>query len=87
MKINVALYSYTRAFGNGPHKFKPWSSDEDDNSAGIPSPNYNTNGRTFELSTDLRCIAPHRIFSGIGFKLMTCQPGSDTLTTKLLRPR
>ncbi|GFU76612.1 uncharacterized protein TNCV_1272611 [Trichonephila clavipes] len=58
MNINVALYSYTRAFGDRSHNFEPWSSDEDNNGVGITSPNYDTNGRTFELSTDLRCIAP-----------------------------
>ncbi|GFU20765.1 hypothetical protein TNCV_3651501 [Trichonephila clavipes] len=25
--INVALFSYTRAFGDGPRNFEPWSSD------------------------------------------------------------
>ncbi|GFW77533.1 hypothetical protein TNCV_2499251 [Trichonephila clavipes] len=28
--INVALFNYTRAFGDGPHHFEPWSSDVDD---------------------------------------------------------
>ncbi|GFU56810.1 hypothetical protein TNCV_2539801 [Trichonephila clavipes] len=30
VNINVALFSYTRAFGDGPRHFEPWSSDEDD---------------------------------------------------------
>ncbi|GFX50753.1 hypothetical protein TNCV_2723371 [Trichonephila clavipes] len=30
LNINVALFSYTRAFGDGPHNFEPWSSDVDD---------------------------------------------------------
>ncbi|GFX01108.1 hypothetical protein TNCV_4580741 [Trichonephila clavipes] len=34
--------NYTRAFGDGPRNFEPWSSDVDDTSAGIPSPNYHT---------------------------------------------
>ncbi|GFU90053.1 hypothetical protein TNCV_2439401 [Trichonephila clavipes] len=37
---SVALFSYTRAFGDGPHNREPWSSDEDDTGASIPSPNY-----------------------------------------------
>ncbi|GFW82354.1 hypothetical protein TNCV_3818351 [Trichonephila clavipes] len=57
LNINVALFSYTRAFGDRPRNFEPWSSDEDDTRAGTPSPNYHTNGRRFQLSTDLTCIA------------------------------
>ncbi|GFS54960.1 hypothetical protein TNCV_3576571 [Trichonephila clavipes] len=30
MNINVPLFSYTRAFGNGHRNFEPWSSDEND---------------------------------------------------------
>ncbi|GFT29383.1 uncharacterized protein TNCV_757391 [Trichonephila clavipes] len=30
LNINVALFSYTRAFGDGPRNFEPWSSDVDD---------------------------------------------------------
>ncbi|GFS56425.1 hypothetical protein TNCV_4302591 [Trichonephila clavipes] len=30
VNINVALFSYMRAFGNGPRNFEPWSSDVDD---------------------------------------------------------
>ncbi|GFW19016.1 hypothetical protein TNCV_165291 [Trichonephila clavipes] len=30
VNINVALFSYTRAFGDGPRNFEPWSSDVDD---------------------------------------------------------
>ncbi|GFU75707.1 putative DD41D transposase [Trichonephila clavipes] len=33
---------YTRAFGDGPRNFEPWSSDVDDTLAGTPSPNYRT---------------------------------------------
>ncbi|GFU26091.1 hypothetical protein TNCV_5105481 [Trichonephila clavipes] len=33
---------YTRAFGNGPRNFEPWSSDMDDTCPGTPSPNYHT---------------------------------------------
>ncbi|GFV13867.1 hypothetical protein TNCV_523461 [Trichonephila clavipes] len=37
-----------------------------------PSPNYHTNGRTFEISTDFTCIAPpvRRVFSGTGPELV-----------------
>ncbi|GFX35054.1 hypothetical protein TNCV_2329941 [Trichonephila clavipes] len=56
MNINVVLFSYTRAFGNGLRNFEPRSSDEDDTCAGTPCPNYNTTP-TFELSTDSTCMA------------------------------
>ncbi|GFY09673.1 hypothetical protein TNCV_381671 [Trichonephila clavipes] len=36
---------YTRAFGNGPRNFEPWSSDVDDTRADTPSPNYHTSPR------------------------------------------
>ncbi|GFX33098.1 hypothetical protein TNCV_5042661 [Trichonephila clavipes] len=29
-EFNVALFSYSRAFGDGPRSFELWSSDEDD---------------------------------------------------------
>ncbi|GFX56623.1 hypothetical protein TNCV_3954501 [Trichonephila clavipes] len=40
--IFVALFSYTRAFGDGPRNFEPWSSEVDDTWAGTPTPNYHT---------------------------------------------
>ncbi|GFY10192.1 hypothetical protein TNCV_2628711 [Trichonephila clavipes] len=58
--VNLPSPRYTRAFGDGPSHFEPWSSDEDDSSAGTPSPNYHTNGTMFEFSTDLTCIASLR---------------------------
>ncbi|GFY29859.1 hypothetical protein TNCV_4071721 [Trichonephila clavipes] len=30
VNINVALFGYTRAFGDGPRHSEPWSSDEND---------------------------------------------------------
>ncbi|GFW09256.1 hypothetical protein TNCV_2102101 [Trichonephila clavipes] len=42
MNINIAQFSYTRAFENGPHDLEPWSSDEDETWAGTLSPNYHT---------------------------------------------
>ncbi|GFW57964.1 hypothetical protein TNCV_1419111 [Trichonephila clavipes] len=39
VNINVALFSYTRAFGDGPRNFEPWPSDT---CAGTPCPNYYT---------------------------------------------
>ncbi|GFY25240.1 uncharacterized protein TNCV_2483611 [Trichonephila clavipes] len=38
----IICISYTRAFGDGPRNFEPWSSDVDDTRAGNPSPNYHT---------------------------------------------
>ncbi|GFW78726.1 hypothetical protein TNCV_4261491 [Trichonephila clavipes] len=29
-RSGAALFSYTRAFGDGPRNFEPWSSDVDD---------------------------------------------------------
>ncbi|GFV47423.1 hypothetical protein TNCV_4830791 [Trichonephila clavipes] len=53
----VKKASYSRAFGDVPRNFEPWLSDEDEHELAPPSPNYHTNGRTFELSTNLMCIA------------------------------
>ncbi|GFV42113.1 hypothetical protein TNCV_3544401 [Trichonephila clavipes] len=40
---NVALFSYMRAFGDGPRNFEPWSSDVDDTcELTPPSTNYRT---------------------------------------------
>ncbi|GFX03505.1 hypothetical protein TNCV_4750901 [Trichonephila clavipes] len=43
-------------FRDGSRNFEPCSSDEDNTLAGNSS-NYHTNGRTYELSTDLMCFA------------------------------
>ncbi|GFU48912.1 hypothetical protein TNCV_3209151 [Trichonephila clavipes] len=57
VKITCRFVPYfPRAFGDGPHNFEPWSSNEDDTRT--PSPTYHTTGRTFELSTDLTYNAP-----------------------------
>ncbi|GFY36601.1 hypothetical protein TNCV_28061 [Trichonephila clavipes] len=48
------MLSYTRAFGNGPRNFVPWSSEEDDALAGTPSPKTTPHQR---LLTDLTCIS------------------------------
>ncbi|GFW45401.1 hypothetical protein TNCV_4735081 [Trichonephila clavipes] len=50
--------SYMRALGDGSRNIQPMSSDEDDTRAVTTSPNYHTNRRTFQLSTDFTCIAP-----------------------------
>ncbi|GFW96635.1 uncharacterized protein TNCV_2846921 [Trichonephila clavipes] len=42
LNINVTLFSYSRAFGDGPRNFEPWSRDVDDTSAGTSSPNSHT---------------------------------------------
>ncbi|GFY35210.1 hypothetical protein TNCV_5045841 [Trichonephila clavipes] len=39
---------YSKAFGDEPRNFEPRSTDEDDTRAGTTSPNFHTNGRTFE---------------------------------------
>ncbi|GFV77011.1 hypothetical protein TNCV_690811 [Trichonephila clavipes] len=56
---NMILTDYTKAFGKGPRNFEPWSTDEDDTRTRTTSPNpHHTNGRSFELYTDLTCTAP-----------------------------
>ncbi|PRD31438.1 UNVERIFIED_CONTAM: hypothetical protein NCL1_23560 [Trichonephila clavipes] len=45
--------SYTRAFGDGPRNFESWSSDVDDTSAGILSPNYHTTPTAYEGGLEL----------------------------------
>ncbi|GFV66225.1 hypothetical protein TNCV_2631661 [Trichonephila clavipes] len=37
--FNVVLFSYSRAFGDGPSNFELWSSDEVDTKPGTPSTN------------------------------------------------
>ncbi|GFT55151.1 SEC14-like protein 2 [Trichonephila clavipes] len=45
------LLNFPRAFGDGPRNFELWSSDEDDTSAGTPSPNYHTTPTRGHLSS------------------------------------
>ncbi|GFX08383.1 hypothetical protein TNCV_3268721 [Trichonephila clavipes] len=56
LSVLKILRNNSRAFGDGPRNFEPlWTAPE----LAPPSPNYHyTNGRAFELSTDLACIAP-----------------------------
>ncbi|GFW97472.1 hypothetical protein TNCV_4991481 [Trichonephila clavipes] len=58
VNINTVLFSYTRAFVVSDHVILNhgqvmWTTP----GLAPPSPNYHTNGRTFQLSTDLACIA------------------------------
>ncbi|GFX44685.1 hypothetical protein TNCV_2427691 [Trichonephila clavipes] len=71
-KSAVSITSYTRAFGDGPRNFEPWSRDLDETRAGTRSPNYHTSGRTFQLSIDLTCPT-RRVLSGTGLDLVTRQ--------------
>ncbi|GFW09124.1 hypothetical protein TNCV_315351 [Trichonephila clavipes] len=41
-RLAIDSITYTRAFGDGPRNFEPWSGDVDDTSADILSPNYHT---------------------------------------------
>ncbi|GFX32015.1 hypothetical protein TNCV_4098661 [Trichonephila clavipes] len=45
--------SYSRAFGDGPRNFEPWSSDQDDTCVGTTSPNFNTPPTGGRLSSDI----------------------------------
>ncbi|GFU52161.1 hypothetical protein TNCV_4186111 [Trichonephila clavipes] len=49
-----------RAFGDRPRNFESWSSDMDDTCAGIPSPNYHTNGRTCQVIYSQFGLAIHQ---------------------------
>ncbi|GFV57815.1 uncharacterized protein TNCV_3071941 [Trichonephila clavipes] len=49
--MDLVQPSYTRAFGDGPRHFEPWSSDQDDTGAGTPSPNNHTTSTGGRLSS------------------------------------
>ncbi|GFY26909.1 uncharacterized protein TNCV_930501 [Trichonephila clavipes] len=73
-------------FCDGPRTFEPWSSDETTPELAPSSPNYHTNGRTLQLSTDLTSI--NSLKDGLHLywallALLTFQQRSDTLTTRL----
>ncbi|GFT16504.1 hypothetical protein TNCV_281371 [Trichonephila clavipes] len=42
IKRGILAGGYTRAFGDGPRNFEPWSNDVDDTRAGTLSSNYHT---------------------------------------------
>ncbi|GFV53980.1 hypothetical protein TNCV_2047801 [Trichonephila clavipes] len=77
---------HTRAFVDETRNFEPWLSDED-NTYNLVSPLL-TNRRTFQLSTDLTCIAS--LHGGslvvLGSNLRQGKLRSDTHTTRLPRP-
>ncbi|GFX78293.1 hypothetical protein TNCV_5136401 [Trichonephila clavipes] len=76
--MKVALFCYTGAFDNGPRNFELWSSDEDDNRAGTPSPNYYTTytGESLRSPQIKRTSVPptRRVFSGAELELMASKP-------------
>ncbi|GFW37680.1 uncharacterized protein TNCV_415661 [Trichonephila clavipes] len=41
-RTNSYCHLYTRAFGDGPRHFDPWSNEEDDTRDCIPSPDFHT---------------------------------------------
>ncbi|GFU31245.1 uncharacterized protein TNCV_1742371 [Trichonephila clavipes] len=72
--IGYVYAGYTRAFGDGPrilnHGQVTWTSPE----LAPPSPNYHTNGRTFQLDRFNVHRCPTRpVFSGTGLEPMTKQ--------------
>ncbi|GFX02454.1 hypothetical protein TNCV_3065191 [Trichonephila clavipes] len=66
--------NYTRAFGDGPRNFEPWSSDVDDTLASMASPNYHTT-QTVDVSAldrfSVHRCPTRRVFSGTGLELVT----------------
>ncbi|GFY32287.1 uncharacterized protein TNCV_3557951 [Trichonephila clavipes] len=77
MNINVALFSYTRAFGDGPRNFRhgqvTWTASE------LASPLLTTTPHQWEDVSDLDRFNVHRcptrrVFSGTGLELMTYLP-------------
>ncbi|GFT31446.1 hypothetical protein TNCV_608661 [Trichonephila clavipes] len=76
MSINVALFSYTRALGDGPRHFEPWSRDKDDTRA---APLLTTTPHQREDVSALDRFHVHRsptrwVFSGTGLELETYLP-------------
>ncbi|GFW88096.1 hypothetical protein TNCV_217681 [Trichonephila clavipes] len=70
---------YTRAYGDIPRHFEPWSSDVDDTRAGTPSPNYHTipTGGHFISRQIERALLPYTVdlyWGGRGtrLELMSC---------------
>ncbi|GFU99367.1 hypothetical protein TNCV_3769191 [Trichonephila clavipes] len=76
-----ALFSCTRAFGDVilNRGQVTWTT---------PELAHRTNGRTFQLSTDLTCIAALHggLLVVLGSNWGQGKPQSDTYTTRLLRP-
>ncbi|GBL85747.1 hypothetical protein AVEN_193192-1 [Araneus ventricosus] len=71
--ILTSRFEATRGlFCDGPRNFEPWSDNEDDTSAGTPSPNFHATPTEGRLVTayGLACNGPHtrRTFRGIGFR-------------------
>ncbi|GFY26726.1 uncharacterized protein TNCV_4374721, partial [Trichonephila clavipes] len=64
---------YTRAFGDGPRNFEPWSSDVDDILAGTPL--LTTLPQREDVSAldrfNVHRCPTRRVFSGTGLELVT----------------
>ncbi|GFT71237.1 hypothetical protein TNCV_3002291 [Trichonephila clavipes] len=81
----IALFSYTKAFGDGPGNFEPWSSNVND--ALVWQLLSYTTPREDVQALDRFNVHRYptwRVFRGTG--LVTSQLRSDTLTTRLPRP-
>ncbi|GFU78958.1 hypothetical protein TNCV_307991 [Trichonephila clavipes] len=83
------LKSYTRAFGDGPRNFEPWSSDVDAPELAPPllttTPHQREDVSALDRFNVHRCPT-RRVFSGTGLEFMTYLPWPDTLTTGLPQP-
>ncbi|GFT87593.1 uncharacterized protein TNCV_4302211 [Trichonephila clavipes] len=68
--------SYTRAFGDGPRNFEPWSSDVDDTWVGTPllttTPHQREDVSALDRFNVHRCPT-RRVFSGTGLEPVTKQ--------------
>ncbi|GFY33203.1 hypothetical protein TNCV_1240541 [Trichonephila clavipes] len=76
-ELSSSSEHYTRAFGDGPRHFEPWSSDVDEPVLASPllttTPHQREDVSAFDRFHVHRCPI-RRVFSGTGLELMTCRP-------------
>ncbi|GFX65140.1 uncharacterized protein TNCV_4820311 [Trichonephila clavipes] len=74
MNINVALFSYTRAFGDQPRHFEPWQVTWTTPELAPPllttTPHQREDVSALDRFSMHRC-PKRRVFSGIGLELVT----------------
>ncbi|GFT54741.1 uncharacterized protein TNCV_5001161 [Trichonephila clavipes] len=75
-EVALRQFGYTRAFGDGPRNFEPWSSDADDTELAPPllttTPHHREDVSALDRFNVHRCPI-RRVFSGTGLELVTRQ--------------
>ncbi|GFY04367.1 hypothetical protein TNCV_4414551 [Trichonephila clavipes] len=73
LAVHSSNFIYTRALGDGPPNFEPWSSDVDDTPLLTAPQHQREDVSALDRFNMYRCPT-RRVFSRTGLEIMTCLP-------------